>query len=539
MSYKGGSVRRNFGVKQICLVLWVQVVVAIAFMIWGVVSGPQVLKILGIQVAGFPLDLALRIDALSALVFLMVSVLGLVIGQFGVRYLDGEPEQYRFYKVLLQTILAVSVLVLSNNLLMFFGAWLLISMSLHKLLLFYGDRRTAVYAARKKLLISRLGDVALLAAIAILYKITLTFDFDGIFAKAVEIRASGSEADNLLLGAAALLVALGAMTKSAQFPFHFWLPETMDTPTPVSALMHAGIINAGGFLVLRMSPILSVSDWADMALATGGAFTAVYGSLVMTTQNDIKKKLAYSTISQMGLMMFACGIGASGFALFHIVAHSFYKAYAFLSTGFLVEESKRLSVPMAPLSDKTSLVWIALGFGVLYFGMTWQDGVHLGAFSYLGVLVLGLSQTNPVIPKALTGGIIDALNDKSGSLEKPVSFKRKLENRVWFSVQRRTLGAQFIAVMLLATGAYFVLELGLGHFMEITMGENFGKEHAPDNVMLIVAFSAYAFFAFGYWLNNHLIKADSEWSRRLYVNLWNGSFFGVKSDRFLSRFWPA
>ena len=137
-----------------------------------------------------------------------------------------------------------------------------------------------------------------------------------------------------------LSLVCGAMLKSAQFPFHSWLPDTMETPTPVSALMHAGIINAGGFLIVRLSPLVTLSPLSLHILAVVGAFTAIFASLVMMTQASVKRMLAFSTIAQMGFMMLQCGVGAFSIAVLHIVAHSLYKAHAFLSSGSVVSISK-------------------------------------------------------------------------------------------------------------------------------------------------------------------------------------------------------
>ena len=165
-----------------------------------------------------------------------------------------------------------------------------------------------------------------------------SFDYRDMFAAADAIHNLPTAAWHELIG---ILFVLGAMTKSAQFPFHSWLPDTMETPTPVSALMHAGVINAGGFLVIRLSPLVSLSPIALDLLALIGALTAMLGAVVMLTQTSIKRSLAYSTIAQMGFMMLQCGLGAFSAALLHIVAHSAYKAHAFLSSGSVLDSAAR------------------------------------------------------------------------------------------------------------------------------------------------------------------------------------------------------
>ena len=232
------------------------------------------------------------------------------------------------------TIGAVSLLVLSGNLLMFFLAWVMTSFGLHQLLLHYPERTAARRAAWTKFTISRIGDCFLLAAIVMIYREFGTFQFDELFAAAGTTSGDGA-------AAIAWCLVLGAVTKSAQFPLHTWLPETMETPTPVSALMHAGIVNAGGYLVIRMSPLIVDTAAALTALAIIGTVTVCFAGIVMLTQTSVKRSLAYSTIAQMGFMMLQCGLGAFSAAMLHIIAHSLYKAHAFLASGSVLTEASR------------------------------------------------------------------------------------------------------------------------------------------------------------------------------------------------------
>ena len=173
-----------------------------------------------------------------------------------------------------------------------------------------------------------------------------SFDYADVFAEAVALQEQ-SAANSMLVSAIGGLFVLAAMTKSAQFPFHSWLPDTMEAPTPVSALMHAGIINAGGFLVIRLSPLVVLSPAALGMLAMIGAITAPLGGVVMLSQTSVKRSLAFSTIAQMGFMMLQCGLGGFSAALLHIVAHSLYKAHAFLSSGSVLEQAARMQLTQA------------------------------------------------------------------------------------------------------------------------------------------------------------------------------------------------
>lgn len=274
------------------------------------------------------------LDRLTDVLLVLSTFLFAVICRYSRRYLAGDPGQARFYLWLCCTGSCVFALILAQNLLFFALAWLATSLSLHQLLQFYPDRPGAVLAARKKFLISRLGDCALAGALILTYRVFGTWDFHILFAVARSLRAGAHIPASV--SAIACLLVFAAMLKSAQFPFHSWLPDTMETPTPVSALMHAGIINAGGILVIRLRPVISLAPVALEALAVVGAFTALFGSVVALTQASVKRGLAFSTVAQMGFMMLECGLGAFHLALLHLVAHSLYKAYAFLSSGSVV-----------------------------------------------------------------------------------------------------------------------------------------------------------------------------------------------------------
>lgn len=281
------------------------------------------------------LGLDLHFDNLSATLLLLVAFLGAVITRYSINYMDGDARQPYFTRWMAVTLASVQVSIISGNLLEFTLGWVATSLALHQLLTIYPERPRALQAAHKKFLISRLGDVCLIFMLAVVWKCCGTWNYTEIFA-AVE---SGKLSHSCIALCSVLLVG-GAMLKSAQFPFHTWLPNTMETPTPVSALMHAGIINAGGFLIVRFSPIIVHAPGALNALAVVGAITALFASVVMLSQTSIKRALAYSTVAQMGFMMLQCGLGEFALAVLHIVAHSLYKAHAFLSSGSVIQASR-------------------------------------------------------------------------------------------------------------------------------------------------------------------------------------------------------
>lgn len=291
-----------------------------------------------------PFTLGIHIDSLAAVMMMLVSFIGLIIDRFSLTYLRDDAGQGRFFRWMSITIGATLLMVISRNLVMFTAAWMLTSFGLHQLLIYYPERTWAIWAARKKFLISRLGDLMLVVALILTYRSFGTFEYVPLFAAANDIH----HGDAPLTASAAwigVFLVLGAITKSAQFPFHSWLPDTLESPTPVSALMQAGVINAGGFLLIRLSPLVTLSPLALNVLAVIGAITAMLGSVVMITQPSIKRSLAYSTIAQMGFMTLQCGLGAYTAALLHIVAHSAYKAHAYLSCGSTLEAAARMKSP--------------------------------------------------------------------------------------------------------------------------------------------------------------------------------------------------
>jgi NAD(P)H-quinone oxidoreductase subunit 5 len=258
--------------------------------------------------------LGLRADTLGALVLLLVSFIGWVIVRYSRAYLAGEPGERRYVVWLMATLAAVAVVVLTNHLLVLALAWLATSLTLGKLLNFYGDRTAARIAAHKKFLFSRLADLCLFAALILIQRSTDTLEIDQVLARVAGLGALPAE-----LSAAAVLIAATALLKCAALPFQGWLIRVMEAPTPVSALLIAQCAAAQALLVVV------------------GTATAVIAALVMTTRISIKVQLAWSTCAQMGFMLLQCGLGAYEMALLHLVAHSLYKAHAFLASGGAVQ----------------------------------------------------------------------------------------------------------------------------------------------------------------------------------------------------------
>jgi NAD(P)H-quinone oxidoreductase subunit 5 len=254
-----------------------------------------------------------------------------------------------------RTVAFVSAFVLSDHLAVSGVLWIGMSLGMHALLRHFEGRAAARRAAKKKFWFSRVGDVAFWTAVVLLLR------------EGVSLSPSSWTVDTFAgssAGVAALLLVGTVLLKSAQFPFHSWLPETMEAPTPVSALMHAGVINAGAFLLLRLSPLLVARPAAlDLALVAGGLTTAL-GCLVWWSQPDVKKSLAWSTVAQMGFLMVEIGLGLFHTALLHLLGHALYKAHAFLRSGTLpetrVEENRDDALSSWILPAAATLVFAAL-----------------------------------------------------------------------------------------------------------------------------------------------------------------------------------
>lgn len=345
-------------------------------------------KSLAIQEIG----LSIRLDALSVLIFTMINLIFFVVMRFSFNYMDGDNRQGVFIGRLAATIASVQLLVLSGNLGLLWISWVLTSISLHRLLVFYSERRRSKLAARKKFVAARLSDLFLLAAVILIFNYFGTGNLEEI------ITGINSFANNvpIKLELAAICIVMAAILKSALFPTHAWLVEVMETPTPVSALLHAGLLNAGPFLVARMSFIVVETSYAPILLIIFGGFTAVFGSIAYMTQSSVKTALGYSSISHMGFSLLLCGFGIYAAAMLHLVAHSFYKAHAFLSSGSFIDVKKasKINLPARRANPLTLVVSIVLAFsifGILAYAWGINPIEELSLLVISCIIVMGLS----------------------------------------------------------------------------------------------------------------------------------------------------
>lgn len=274
----------------------------------------------------------------GAWVALLVQLLGTVIGVFSSRYLQGEDGQRRYASALAGVLAAVHLLLLASHWVVLIVAWTAVGLVLQRLLCFYPDRPFALLAAHKKWLADRLADVLLVTAAALAWHEVGSGSFDAL---ARHLEAGPPSA---ALQASALCLALAVVLRTALLPVHGWLMQVMEAPTPVSALLHAGVVNLGGFVLIRFAPLLEAVPAARWLLVGLGLATAVLAGLVMLTRVSIKLRLAWSTAAQMGFMVMECGLGLYTLALLHLIGHSLYKAHAFLAASGAVEQARLRSM---------------------------------------------------------------------------------------------------------------------------------------------------------------------------------------------------
>lgn len=283
-------------------------------------------------------DFGFYIDPLTVLILLLVTGVSSIVQVYAGRYMIGDRRHSRFFALTALFTAAMTFLVMSNNLLVTFIFWEVMGFCSYLLIAHYADRPSAIRAATKVFLVNSIADVGLSIGVILAFRNFGTLDIPEILALA----RSGAEFSPTAMTVMSLCLFMGAVGKSAQMPAHVWLPLAMEAPTPVSALIHAAtMVNAGPFLLIRLSPVLVLSPSAMTVIAIVGGLTALFAAIVSLTQSDIKRSLAYSTMSQLGFMILLCGVGAFVAAIFHLIAHGFFKAFLFLSTGNSLAATKR------------------------------------------------------------------------------------------------------------------------------------------------------------------------------------------------------
>ena len=286
-------------------------------------------------------EIGFLIDPLSATMMIVVSFVSLMVHIYTIGYMADDPGYKRFFSYISLFTFSMLMLVMSNNFLQLFFGWEAVGLVSYLLIGFWYARPTAIYANLKAFLVNRVGDFGFLLGIALVLMYFGTLDYATVFANAKNVASNSIEIIPgwgwSLMTVICILLFIGAMGKSAQFPLHVWLPDSMEGPTPISALIHAAtMVTAGIFMVARMSPLYELSDTALNFVLVIGAITALFMGFLGIIQNDIKRVVAYSTLSQLGYMTVALGVSAYNVAVFHLMTHAFFKALLFLGAGSVI-----------------------------------------------------------------------------------------------------------------------------------------------------------------------------------------------------------
>ena len=451
-----------------------------------------------------PLDAAgLRIDRVTALFGLLVAGIGAVTMRYSLRALAGDPARERFAVLMAVATVAAWVSTTANLLPVLVGAWIVQALALHGLLTIRHDRPQAVLPARTAFAIGRVGDLFLVTAFVLAWR-----DWGAVRVSEIVESASGA-ADPETLAPIAVLLALGAAAKSAQVPMHAWLPETMEAPTPVSALMHAGMVNAGGVLMVRFAPVVAEVPVACLVMVLAGSATIAVGMPSMWAQVKVKRELAWSTIAQMGFMMVQCGLAAFPAAALHVVGHGCYKAWSFLRAGDVpapAPASAPFGRSLAMLALGTALAAPAIAASAWWLGMDLLDSPGKSALGCVLALSVGQAWA------ALLGRTADV---------------------------RRTARAAAVGVAVLVAAATIgpLAWVGMSIFLAPVIGV---PSIAPTALGWTMAALPVAVMAALAVMHLALPVLDRRpWGFALHVHALNGFYLGTASERLVDAIWPT
>jgi NADH-quinone oxidoreductase subunit L len=524
-------------------------------------NGPFTLSLYRLfQSGSLTIDLTLYVDQLTVLLLLLVTGVSGVVHVYSSRYMIGESRYNRFFAVIALFTFSMILLVMSGNLLILLVSWEVMGICSYLLISHAAERPSACRAATKAFLVNAIADVGLSFGIILTFYTFGTLDIQTILAQAegmqdYTINILGWMGLDLHIYPVTLIpffLFMGAMGKSAQIPFHVWLPGAMEAPTPVSALIHAAtMVNAGPFLLVRLSPLIVLSPYAMTFIFFIGATTAVFAGIVSLTQSDIKKILAYSTISQIGFMVMACGLGAFAVAVFHLLAHGCYKAFFFLSTGNAlrsVEQGLGHGEHEHPVSE---------GMGVLYGGALVLALIpplvlFSGSYEYLwgvtgfvsatiGFKIIGLI-TVFVASQYLFKGVT-SLFVHGPKTYWPASGQHGLETQ---SVRPQFLNGSILTGLFLATvfagglltlfWSWFANFLAPAlNFPGVKLSEGTVEQGFPFwlVVSLVVAVAGWVYAYSTQIRSQHQVSRANERSNRLYVLFWNKGYFDEIYDAYL------
>ena len=346
-----------------------------------------------IVVSDMRITWGILLDSLSVTMLGLITLVALLVQIYSISYMKGDSRFGWYFSVHSLFAAAMITVVLVDNLILLYFAWELVGLGSYLLIGFWYEKRAASEAAKKAFITTRIGDVALLIGIILIFKSTGTFDISSIF----HIARNGGISENILT-ISTFLIFLGAMGKSAQFPFHVWLPDAMEGPTPVSALIHAAtMVAAGVYLVARMMPLFSLAPYVLDFVVFIGLFTFIFAGTMAIVMHDIKRVLAYSTISHLGLMMMSLGFMGVASAIFHLIVHGISKALLFLGAGSLMHEMdgetdiRKMGglINKMPITAITFIIGSVSLAGIIPLsGFFSKDEILLTVFEKGGILIL-------------------------------------------------------------------------------------------------------------------------------------------------------
>jgi NADH-quinone oxidoreductase subunit L len=332
-------------------------------------------------IGGLKMEVGFLVDGLTALMMCVVTFVSLMVHIYTIGYMEEDEGYNRFFAYISLFTFSMLMLVMSNNMLQLFFGWEAVGVVSYLLIGFWYNRPTAIFANLKAFLVNRVGDFGFILGIGLIAAYAGTLNYGETFAKADELAKLGFPGTEwMLITVICICLFIGAMGKSAQFPLHVWLPDSMEGPTPISALIHAAtMVTAGIFMVARMSPLFELSDTALSFVLVIGAITALFMGFLGVIQNDIKRVVAYSTLSQLGYMTVALGASAYSVAIFHLMTHAFFKALLFLGAGSVIigmhhNQDMRW---MGALRKYMPITWITSLVGSLaLIGTPWFSGFY-------------------------------------------------------------------------------------------------------------------------------------------------------------------
>ncbi|PYF79230.1 NAD(P)H-quinone oxidoreductase subunit 5 [Marinomonas alcarazii] len=452
----------------------------------------------------------IRHTALNQIMLGLVTVMGWVLISFSRNYMAGQANLNRYYRWLMFTLASVAITVTTNHLVIFWFGWLGISLSLNNLLTFYADRPRAILAAHKKFMLARVAELSLFSAFALLYQ-----QYDSLYINTIINTAVAQSNAGFALQwqeqVAACLIALAALIKCAQLPFHGWLIQVVESPTTVSALLHAGVINLGGYLLLLFTPVVAQSSVAVWLLLIIAGLSTLASALIMTTRISVKVRLAWSTCAQMGLMLLEFALGLYELVLLHLLAHSFYKAYSFLNSGNAVNDAIRLRLSSAA---KNNTQFSDSNKAVVPNAQTW-------------LIALGLSTACVVIIRTLFGfeGAFSAWWLFALALTVLIVQWRTCEHS-------RSVVYTFIMGTLLCV-VYATLKYAM-HFVLPNYSMHTVEAFSPADIWAMVLFSLL-------FILSALLHYQVRWPaiRHLSIALFAGLYLDEWLTRLVLKFWPV